>query len=94
MKQYRRQVRDLHLKQDCRYPLKCFKRVTQERRENVLEGFLGAWRLDCIECLRMCKCENHVCKAKVCKKGETSLHSRRNYFRQYYINDNRVPTRV
>ena len=42
MKQYQSQVRKLHLKQDCRYPLKCFKRVTQERRENVLEGFFGS----------------------------------------------------
>ena len=30
---------------DCRCPLKCFERVTQERRENVFEGFweLGDW---------------------------------------------------
>ena len=26
---------------DCHSPLKCFERVTQERRENVFEGFWG-----------------------------------------------------
>ena len=82
------------LGKDYHWLLKCFERVTQEQHENGSRGFLGAWRLDCTECLLMWKCESQVSKAKDAKKAETSWHSQKNYSCQYYINDNGISIRV
>ena len=74
MKQYQSQAGNTfaakQLGKDYHWLLKCFERVTQEQHENGSRGFLGAWRLDCTECLLMWKCESHVCKAKVCKERQ------------------------
>ena len=82
------------LGKDCRCPLKCFERVTQERREIVFGGFweLGDWTAQNAFLCGSVKVTS--VKKRYAKKGETSLHSRRNYSRQYYINDNGMSTRV
>ena len=82
------------LGKDCRCPLKCFEKVTLERRENVSEGFweLGDWTAQNAFLCGSVKVT--AVKRRYAKKGEASLHSRRNYSRQYYINDNGMSTRV
>ena len=74
--------------------MKCFERVTLEQRENVFEGF---WELGDRTAQNALLCGSvkvTSVKKRSAKKGEMSLHSRRNYSRQYYINDNRTPTRI
>ena len=82
------------LGKDCRCSLKCFERVTKQRRENVFGGFweLGDWTAQNAFLCGSVKVTS--VKRRYAKKRETSLDSRRNYSRQYYINDNGMSTRV
>ena len=92
MKRYQSQARNEHLQQNnwvktCCL-LKYFERVTLERRENVFEGFweLGDWTAQNAFLCGSVKVT--AVKGRYAKKGEASLHLRRNYSPQYYINDN------